>query len=315
MDSLYGTSKNSTLTVTTGLHHMPFSKPRQRRHDYESWSDSSDECTHKLASASRTQAVFRDRWATGQVGGLCVRNQDNNTICINVADGHVVMIMLFWLMSITCSGPCPDNIMHEVWTCLNNLTRGGDSLMNGGDAQLMYENCQHGGFNDSLKCLRRVYDTCSDPRKKEAFFKYASIDAWESGFRRFCHNINLYMDKQECITRQSEDIKSCIEKNKDKYLDKPASVSSSDTYQSADQQLSIHNTCTFFHVTQFCYGQPIGAQCGADIRAILSDFTGGITPPMCRNYKVDDRGNSACGHHHHLVLLLFCIISYFLVCR
>lgn len=206
---------------------------------------------------------------------------------------HTTVMMLFWLMSVTCSGTCPENnALKEALTCLHNLTDGENAkvTISPADIYRTKQFCENGNFRDSVNCLRNLHQSCKDPVKLEMLTKYADPNAWEAGFDRLCHSMSLYISKADCITKQNSEIQKCTEsKHKDIEISNEAGV----TYSiSEDEEKYVKSICGIFQVSNHCYSTQIGNHCGEDIKAVLTDFNSGLTPPICRDYSFAPRSSA-----------------------
>lgn len=195
-------------------------------------------------------------------------------------------MIVFWLMSVTCSGSCPENsALREALTCLHNLTDGDNSKISINTADILRTKsfCENGNFADSVGCLRRLYSSCRDPIKIENLKKYAAPKAWEAGFQRLCYSMSLYVKNADCIQAQSQEIQQCVDRQKD------VQVSGGDgTVYSMDkdERQYVQKVCGFFQILNYCFRSRIGKQCGVEIQAVLTDFYSGLTPPICRDFSI-----------------------------
>ncbi|XP_048743749.1 uncharacterized protein LOC125657129 [Ostrea edulis] len=198
---------------------------------------------------------------------------------------HTTVMMLFWLMSVTCSGTCPENnALKEALTCLHNLTDGENTKMtiSPSDIYRTKQFCENGNFRDSVNCLRNLHQSCKDPVKLEMLKKYADPNAWQAGFDRLCHSMSLYISSADCITKQNSEIQSCIDRKQDIEISNGADVS----YNfNEDEEKYVKSICRLFQVSNHCFSTQIGNKCGVDIKAVLTDFNSGLTPPICRDYS------------------------------
>lgn len=227
---------------------------------------------------------------------------------------HTTVMIVFLLMSVTCSGSCPDHsALKEALTCLHNLTDGDNSKISINTADILRTKsfCDNDNFGDSVRCLRRIYSTCKDPVKIENLRKYAEPNAWEAGFNRLCYSMSLYIQKSECIQAQSQEIEQCVERQKDVTVSREAgAVYSIDK----DEHQYVKDVCGYFHIVNDCFSSRIRNKCGEVIQAVLADFYGGLTPPICRDFSIaaplnsGRRTNSALS----LVTLWACVLLCFL---
>lgn len=200
---------------------------------------------------------------------------------------YVTMMVLLWLINLTCSShPCPKDLLHEVFSCLKNLTHGSNqsTLVSDVDAELMRRNCGTGAFDDSVQCLQRLYDRCDSSEAQEWLNKLARPRRWQSGFERFCEHVNLYTQQKHCIHEQNEQIEDCVNKNKRQFEKSDKYVYHTREGYEVDESV-IKTTCSVFHWTEKCLSGPLRNSCGREVGAVLADFQGGITPPMCKNYS------------------------------
>lgn len=210
-----------------------------------------------------------------------------NTMVAGSCQMNVIMMILLWLINLTCSGPtCPNDLLTEVFSCLKNLTQDSNkdsSLIASIDAEDMKKNCRTGAFDDSVQCLRRIYDRCNSPEALEWLHKLARPNRWQAGFDRFCEHVHLYARQKNCLDQQNEQAESCIEKNQKQFKNEPKySVRNNYGYH-IDEDI-IRKTCRLFHGITICLSDPIKVSCGREVGAVLADFQGGLTPPVCANY-------------------------------
>lgn len=225
---------------------------------------------------------------------------------------HTTVMLVFWLMSVTCSGSCPDHsALREALTCLHNLTEGDNSKISIDTADILRTKsfCENGNFADSVGCLRRLYSSCRDPVKIENLKKYADPNAWEAGFQRLCYSMSLYVQKADCIKIQSQEIQECVDSQKDVTVSSGAGAMYS---IDKDERQYVKNVCGLFQISNHCFSSRIG-QCGEEIQAVLTDFYSGLTPPICRDFSIASfnsgrRTNSA----QSLVALWTCVVLCFL---
>lgn len=216
-------------------------------------------------------------------------------------------MVLLWLVNLTCSGhSCPKDLLSEVFSCLRNLTHGSNqsTLMSAIDAELMKQNCRSGAFDDSVQCLERLYDRCDSPEAKEWLQKLARPRRWEAGFRRFCRHVDLYIAQKHCIQQQNAELEACVNRHKDKFTNTNTYVSYTPTGYSVNEQV-LKSTCSVFHWTDHCLNFPLGQSCGEPVGAVVKDFQGGITPPVCANYQVNE-SSSRTSYTSNIVVILLC---------
>ncbi|CAC5409466.1 unnamed protein product [Mytilus coruscus] len=229
---------------------------------------------------------------------------------------NITMMVLLWLINLTCSGhTCPKDLLSEVFSCLRNLTHGSNqsSLLSSIDVDLMKRNCGTGAFDDSVQCLDRLYKRCDDPEAQEWLHKLAKPGRWKAGFDRFCKHVNLYTKQKLCIQKQNEKVLACVNSNKDVFNNEQKYVATTRDGYKVDENV-IKPTCSVFHWTDKCLSGPLGDECGREVGAVVADFNGGITPPLCFNYQVDSSSKRT-SHSSKFIVILTCALSYILSSR
>ncbi|XP_078340444.1 uncharacterized protein LOC111110244 isoform X2 [Crassostrea virginica] len=223
---------------------------------------------------------------------------------------HTTVMIVFWLMSVTCSGSCPENsALREALTCLHNLTNGDHSKVSISPADIKQTKsfCENGNFQDSVRCLRGLHSSCQDPVKLEMLKKYADPNAWEAGFNRLCHSMSLYIKHGDCIIKQNAAIQKCVESKKDIEVSSNSGV----TYNfNEDEKEYVEDVCGYFRVLNHCYSNQIGNQCGVDIQAVLSDFNSGLTPPICRDFSFAAFHSAGSRSEQSAITLFACVTSF-----
>lgn len=217
-------------------------------------------------------------------------------------------MVLLWLVNLTCtSHNCPPNLLSEVFSCLQNLTNGSNQSQFI-DAELMKRNCKSGAFDDSVQCLERLYKQCSTPVAREWLEKIARPGRWKSGFDRFCTHVDRYMEQKECIQRQNVAVKDCVSRNTDPNIvnSPPQNFNGISISEHA-----IESTCRLFHWTDKCLDGELGQSCGVPVGAIVKDFHGGITPPICVKYQTSI--SSRASYTSNSIVILCTIICSLLV--
>lgn len=227
---------------------------------------------------------------------------------------HTTVMIVFWLMSVTCSGSCPDqSALREALTCLHNLTEGDNSKISINTADILRTKsfCENGNFADSVSCLQRLYSSCPDPVKIENLKKYADPELWETGFQRLCNSMSLYVQKADCIQTQSQEIQRCVDSKKDVTVSSGAGAMYS---IDKDGRQYVQNVCGLFKIWNLCFSSHIG-QCGEEIQAVLTDFYSGLTPPICRDFSIaslesGSRTNSAQSQVAFWACVLLCFLTW-----
>ncbi|XP_033744985.1 uncharacterized protein LOC117330661 [Pecten maximus] len=225
---------------------------------------------------------------------------------------NTMVTAILWVVNLTL-GYCPDDLLSEVFTCLHNLTYGsGDSmLITGADADRMQRHCRHGDLDDSVDCLNKIYSQCTSPRDFERLRKFADPDAWRSGFQRFCSNTDFYVERRTCVTKLDKELEKCIKRHEEFTIQSSKQIPSYSNDQVEERENQrIEQICRFFHGANQCLNSDIGSKCGPEISAILSDFAGGIMPPVCRGYTFDTSSASHIELSSLGLLLIFALLIF-----
>lgn len=202
-------------------------------------------------------------------------------------------MMLLWIINLTCSSKtCPNDLFSEVFSCLKHLTNGTNhtSLISGIDTVMMKRNCGNGAFDGSVQCLKRLYSRYDDPASREWLHKLARPRRWQSGFDRFCQHVNYYINERQCIQQQNTKFEACVKVNNDDFVLPKQFIHHNDGSYTVDET-TLKSMCKVFDRTDKCLSGPFRNSCGKEVGAILLDFHGGLTPPMCNEFNRFHRSN------------------------